>query len=190
MDELLAELGITPIGQDTDNQHSEPLSVFYDDPLTSLDDSSGSLLELQNAPPAPIDLNVLVNNIWSSEMVNKNHLSGRDSPKQSPGVINTITTYESMSPTSMADFANANISIENYSSNCPCVTSSENDCASLDGMDYESIIQPKHAKTENADQVTQAFLSFTLDYTKEFIFLSLAEMYISSIIVSGNGVFK
>ena len=157
MDELLAELGITPIGQDTDHRHSEPLSVFYDDALTSLDDSSGSLLELQNAPPTPIDLNVLVNNIWSSEMVNKNHLLGQDSLNQNDGVINTITTYKSMSPTSMADFANANISIENYSTNCPSVTSSENDCSSLDGMDYESISQPKHAKTENAYQVFQIF---------------------------------
>ena len=157
MDELLAELGITPIGQDTDHQHSEPLSVFYDDALTSLDESSGSLLELQNAPPTPIDLNVLVNNIWSSEIVNKNHFSVRDSPKQSPGVINTIKTYKSMSPTSMADFANANISIENYSTNCESVTSSETDCSSLDGMEYESIIQPQHAKTENTYQVSQTF---------------------------------
>ena len=157
MDELLAELGITPIGQDTDHRNSEPFSVFNDDPLTSLDDSSGSLLELQNAPSTPMDLNGLVNNIWSSEMVNKNHLLGRDSPKQSPGVINTITTYKSMSPTSMADFVNTNISIENYSTSCASVTSSENDCSSLDSMEYESIIQPQHAKTENTYQVSQTF---------------------------------
>ena len=157
MDELLAELGITPIGQDTDHQHAEPFSVFYDDPLTSANDSSGSLLELQNAPPTPIDLNVLVSNIWSSEMVNKNHSLGRDSLNQNDGAINTITAYKSMSPTSMADFANTNIGIENYSYNCASVTSSETDYSSSDGMEYESIIQPKHAKTESTYQVSLTF---------------------------------
>ena len=153
MDELLAELGITPIGQDTDHRNSEPFSVFNDDPLTSLDDSSGSLLELRNAPSTPMDLNGLVNNIWSSEMVNKNHLSKRDAPNQNHGVIDKITT----SPTSMVDFANGNISIENYSSNCPSVTSSETDCSSLDGVEYEYVIQPNHAQKEITYQVSQTF---------------------------------
>ena len=158
MDELLAELGITPICQDTDYRSSEPFSVLHDDPLTSLDDSSGSLLELRNAPSTPMDLNGLVNNIWSSEMVNKNHLSKRDAPNQNHGVIDKITT----SPTSMVDFANGNISIENYSSNCPSVTSSETDCSSLDGVEYEYVIQPNHAQKEITYQVSQTFSTLFL----------------------------
>ena len=167
MDELLAELGITPIGQDTDHSNSEPCSVFSDDPVTSLDDSSGSLLELRNAPATPMDLNLLVNNIWSSEMVIKNHLSGRDSPYQNDGVVNT---YESMSSTSMADFANENISMENYSSNCTSVASNETDCTSLDGMEYEYVIQPNHAQKETTYQVSQTFSTFLFIIISFFLF--------------------
>ena len=157
MDELLAELGITPVGQDTDQRNPEPFSVFYDDTLTSLDDSSGSILELRNAPPTPLDLNVLVDNIWSSEIVNKDHLSGQNSPNPNHGVINKIKTYKSSSPTSMADLANANISIENYSYNCPSVTSSETDYSSVDSMEYEYVIQPNNGQEETTYQVSQTF---------------------------------
>ena len=173
MDELLAELGITPVGQDTDHRNPEPFSVFYDDPLTSLDDSSGSILELRNAPPTPLNLNVLVDNIWSSETVKKDHLSGQNSPNPNHGVINTIKTYKSSSPTSMADLANAHISIENYSYNCPSVTSSETDYSSVDGMEYEYVIQPNNEQEETTYQVSQTFLIFLFIIRFYIIFLIL-----------------
>ena len=175
MDELLAELGITPIGQDTDHRNSEPFSVLYDDPPSSLEDSSGSILELRNAPPTPLDLNVLVDNIWSSEIVNKDHLSGQNSPNPNRGVINKITTYKSSSPTSMADLENANISIENYSYNCPSVTSSETDYSSVDSMEYEYVIQPNNEQEETTYQVSQTFsiLHFIIFYIIFLIFVFL-----------------
>ena len=174
MDELLVELGITPIGQDTNHQNSETFSVFHDDPLTALDDSSGSLLELRNAPATPIDLNVLVDNIWSSEMVNKNHLSERDSPDQNHGVIKT---NKSMSPNSMANFANGNISIENYSYGHASVTSSETDYSSSDSMEYEYVVQHNHVQKETTDQVSQTFS--ILFFIAQFVSLYLAKSYIS-----------
>ena len=151
MDELLAELGFAPIGQDTDHQNSETFSALYDDPLASLDDSSGSQLELRNAPSTAMDLNGVVNNIGF--MVDKNYLLERDAPNQNHGVIDKMAT----SHTSMADFANANISIENDSSNCASVTSNETDYRSLDGIEYEYVIQPNHAQKEITYQVSQKF---------------------------------
>ena len=152
MDELLAELGFAPIGQDTNHQNSETFSALYDDPVASLDDSSGSQLELRNAPSTAMDLNGVVNNIGF--MVDKNYLSEQDAPNQNHGVIDKMAT----SHTSMADFANANISIENDSSNCASVTSNETDYRSLDGMEYEYVIQPNHAQKEITYQVSQKIL--------------------------------
>ena len=72
----------------------------------------------------------------------------------------------------MADLANAHISIENYSYNCPSVTSSETDYSSVDGMEYEYVIQPNNGQEETTYQVSQTFSIF-LFILRDIIFLIL-----------------
>ena len=66
MDELLAELGIAPIGQDTDHQNSDTFSALHDDPLFSLDDSSGSIFSLNKEGSLYFEFNRMTSSLHNS----------------------------------------------------------------------------------------------------------------------------